>query len=203
MACGPDASDDATRPVGTQAPGDGVRGAGDVIWLTGLCGAGKSTIARLVEQQLSRAGVTVEVLDGDALRATVSADLGFSASDRDLHVARISRLARRLSVGGTTVVVAAISPYREARERARALIGERFVEVHVRASVEECARRDVKGLYARAFAGEVEAFTGVSDPYEAPAAPDVVADTELETPGESAAKVLGFVAARSRLGRRV
>ncbi|MDQ4130650.1 MAG: adenylyl-sulfate kinase, partial [Actinomycetota bacterium] len=128
----------------------------------------------------------------------LSKGLGFSKEDRDTNIRRIAFVADLLSRNGVAVICAAISPYREVREEARALMGERFLEVYVKASVEECARRDVKGLYERAFRGEIAEFTGVSDPYEEPLAPEVVLNTELETPAESAQKVLAFIEARSR-----
>jgi adenylyl-sulfate kinase len=172
-------------------------GAGCTIWLTGLSGAGKSTVARLVEDALRRRGRRVEVLDGDAVRRNLSAGLGFSREDRDANIRRIAYVADLLSRNGVTVVAAAISPFRAARDEARALMGDRFIEVHVRASIDACAARDVKGLYAKARAGEIERFTGVSDVYEPPLRPDVVLETERETPQESAQKVLAHLDARS------
>jgi adenylylsulfate kinase len=161
-----------------------------VLWLTGLPGAGKSTLARLVAEELRARGGEVAVLDGDVVRRTVSPDLGFSRRDRDENVARVARLADELSGAGAVVVVAMVSPYRAARRRARELLGPRFVEVYVRASPETCERRDPKGLWARARAGEISQFTGVSDPYEEPTAPELVADTERNGPGEAAAQLL-------------
>jgi adenylylsulfate kinase len=167
------------------------------VWLTGLSGAGKSTVARLVEQALRERGARVEVLDGDAVRDNLSQGLGFSKEDRDTNIRRIAFVADRLSRNGVTVIAAAISPYRGARDEARALMDGRFVEVHVHASLAACARRDVKGLYARALAGEIDNFTGVSDPYEPPLAPEVVLDTERDTPEESAARVLRHLDGRT------
>ena len=139
---------------------------GFTVWFTGLSGAGKSTISRLVAAELERRGLTVELLDGDAVRRHLSAGLGFTKEDRDTNIERIGWVASRLVRAGGTVVVAAISPYREARRNARALVEEHgaFVEVHVATPLEECMERDTKGLYARALAGEVTNFTGVSDP---------------------------------------
>jgi adenylylsulfate kinase len=149
---------------------------GFVVWLTGLSGAGKSTISDALAPELRRAGRRVEVLDGDVVRTHLSKGLGFSREDRDLNVARIAFVAHLLARNGVAVIVAAVSPYRQAREDARHLIGD-FVEVHVAPPLEECIRRDTKGLYARALAGEIAQFTGVGDPYEPPANADLVLDT--------------------------
>jgi adenylylsulfate kinase len=166
--------------------------SGVVIWFTGLSGAGKSTIAELVGRELEAEGALVEYLDGDVVRERLSKGLGFSKQDRDTNIERIGWVAARLARHGATVIVSAISPYAEARATARALVEEfaPFVEVHVATSVEECARRDVKGLYAKAFSGEVAGFTGVSDPYEAPESPELRLDTEGCTPDDCAREVL-------------
>ncbi len=171
---------------------------GLTLWFTGLSGAGKSTIAERVEHQLAARGLKVEVLDGDVVRTNLSKGLGFSKEDRDTNIRRIAFVADLLSRNGVIAITAAISPYREIRDEARGKMGERFVEIYVKASVEECARRDVKGLYEKAFKGEIKEFTGVSDPYEPPSAPELVLDTENETPDESAGKVLAYV--EERLG---
>jgi len=165
---------------------------GFTIWLTGLSGAGKSTIADLVGPELERRGHLVEYLDGDVVRTHLSKGLGFSKEDRDTNIERIGWVASRLTRHGAAVLVSAISPYVETRATARGMVEEHgaFVEVHVDASVDECARRDVKGLYAKAFAGEIKEFTGVSDPYEPPASAEVVLDTEEHEPEESAGIVL-------------
>jgi adenylyl-sulfate kinase len=173
---------------------------GLTLWFTGLSGAGKSTVASLVERELRRRGTPVEVLDGDVVRQNLSKGLGFSREDRDTNIRRIAFVADLLSRNGVVAITAAISPYRSTRDEARALMDGRFVEIHVKASVAECARRDVKGLYAKALAGEIEEFTGVSDPYEEPLAPELELDTEAETPEESAARVVGLLAVR-RAGR--
>jgi adenylylsulfate kinase len=169
------------------------------IWLTGLSGAGKSTVARLVAAELRARGKPVEVLDGDVVRRLLCADLGFSRSDRETNARRIAFVADLLSRNGVTAIAAVISPYRNTREQARDLLGGRFVEVYVKASVDVCARRDVKGLYRRAFAGELPQFTGVSDPYEEPRDPEIVLDTEAQTPQQSAATVLAFLDERGVL----
>ena len=150
-----------------------------VVWFTGLSGAGKSTLSRAVAAELEARGLLVELLDGDAVRRHLSSELGFSKEHRDLNIERIGWVASRLVRAGAVVVVAAISPYREARRKARALVEEHgaFVEVHVATPLEACMDRDTKGLYARALAGEVANFTGVSDPYEEPEAPEVRVDT--------------------------
>ena len=164
------------------------REGGFTLWFTGLSGAGKSTIAHLVGPELERRGAIVEYLDGDTVRTHLSKGLGFSKEDRDTNIERIGWVASRLTRHGAAVIAAAISPYEETRRKARALVEEwgPFVEVYVRASVEECARRDVKGLYAKAFAGEIKGFTGVDDPYEPPTSPELVIDTEQHEPEESA-----------------
>ncbi|MBV9213634.1 MAG: adenylyl-sulfate kinase [Actinobacteria bacterium] len=169
---------------------------GATLWFTGLSGAGKSTIARIVEAELGERGLRVEVLDGDVVRTNLSKGLGFSKEDRDTNIRRIAFVADLLSRNGVVAITAAISPYREIRDEARRTMGDRFVEVFVKASVEECARRDVKGLYEKAMRGEIKEFTGVSDPYEEPVDPEVVCDTESETPEESAAKVMAFLESR-------
>jgi adenylyl-sulfate kinase len=171
---------------------DRVAGGGFTLWFTGLSGSGKSTIAHLVGPALEERGLIVEYLDGDVVRTHLSKGLGFSKEDRDAHIERVGWVASRLTRHGAAVIVAAISPYEETRQSARTMVEQfgPFVEVHVHASVDECARRDVKGLYAKAFAGEIKEFTGVSDPYEAPRRAEVVVDTEEHEPAESAALVL-------------
>ncbi len=161
---------------------------GFTLWFTGLSGAGKTTIAELVGPEVERRGRVVEYLDGDVVRTHLSKGLGFSKEDRDANIERIGWVASRLTRHGAAVLVSAISPYEETRRKARALVEEfgAFVEVHVAASVDECARRDVKGLYAKAFSGEIKEFTGVSDPYEEPASPEMRIDTEEHEPEESA-----------------
>jgi adenylylsulfate kinase len=167
---------------------DRTRGGGFALWFTGLSGAGKTTIAHLVGPELEARGHIVEYLDGDTVRTHLSKGLGFSKEDRDTNIERIGWVAGRLVRHGGAVICAAISPYEETRAKARDTIEEfgSFVEVYVKASVEECARRDVKGLYEKAFAGEIKGFTGVDDPYEEPSRAEVVIDTEAQTPEESA-----------------
>ena len=169
---------------------------GFTLWFTGLSGAGKTTIAEIVGPELERRGRLVEYLDGDAVRQHLSKGLGFSKEDRDTNIERVGWVASRLTRHGATVIVSAISPYAETRAKAREMIEEfgPFVEVHIDASVEACAERDVKGLYAKAFAGEIKEFTGVSDPYEVPENPELRVDTETLTPDESAQLILGKLA---------
>jgi len=172
--------------------------SGVVIWFTGLSGAGKSTIAELVGRELEAEGRLVEYLDGDVVRTHLSKGLGFSREDRDTNIERIGWVASRLARHGATVLVSAISPYADTRARARELVEEfaPFVEVYVATSVDECARRDAKGLYAKAFSGELPEFTGVSDPYEAPEAPELRVETEGRSPEESALEVMDYLAVR-------
>jgi adenylyl-sulfate kinase len=171
---------------------DRVRPGGFTLWFTGLSGSGKSTIAHLVGPELDRRGLVVEYLDGDNVRTHLSKELGFSKEDRDTHIDRVGWVASRLTRQGGAIITAAISPYEATRAAAREMIEEvgTFVEVYVKASVEECARRDVKGLYEKAFKGEIKEFTGVSDPYEEPADPEIVLDTEAYSAEESAALVV-------------
>jgi adenylylsulfate kinase len=162
---------------------------GFCVWFTGLSGAGKSTIAELLVPALRQRGHRVELLDGDVVRTHLSKGLGFSKEDRDTNILRIGFVANLLVRNGVVAVCSAISPYREIRDRNRELIGD-FVEVYVRASLEEVTRRDVKGLYEKAIAGEISNFTGVSDPYEEPRNPELVIDTEQCSPAEATEMVL-------------
>jgi adenylyl-sulfate kinase len=174
---------------------------GFTLWFTGLSGSGKSTITGLLVEELEKRGSRVEVLDGDIVRENLSKGLGFSKEDRDINIRRIAFVADLLSRNDVPVITAAISPYREIRDEARALMNGRMIEAYVKASVEECERRDVKGLYAKARAGEIKEFTGVSDPYEPPENPELVLDTERETPEESARKILVYLEERDLIPR--
>ncbi len=169
---------------------------GFVLWFTGLSGAGKTTIASNVAPELERLGIVVDHLDGDIVRTHLSKGLGFTKEDRDANIARIAWVASRIARAGACVIVSAISPYEEARRHARSLIEPHapFVEVHVATPLDECARRDPKGLYAKAFSGEIEDFTGVSAPYEEPGDPELRLDTTRATPAESAGAVLARLA---------
>ena len=162
---------------------------GFTLWFTGLSGSGKTTISEIVEHELRERERQVEVLDGDIVRTNLSKGLSFSREDRNINVLRIGFVANLLTRNGVGVIVSAISPYKEARDQVRRRIVD-FVEVFVDAPLEVCAERDVKGLYKKAFAGEIEQFTGVSDPYEPPNAPDLVLKTDEEPPQESARKVI-------------
>jgi len=162
---------------------------GFTLWFTGLSGAGKSTLAAAVSAELGRRGIPVEVLDGDEVRQNLSKGLGFSREDRDTNIRRIGYVAKLLTRNGVAVITAAISPYRAIRDEVREAIGT-FIEVYVKASLDECIRRDTKGLYRRALAKEIPQFTGVSDPYEEPLSPELVIDTEREKLTESAARVI-------------
>ncbi len=161
---------------------------GFTLWLTGMSGAGKSTISDAIIERFRAAGAKVELLDGDIVRTNLSQGLGFSREDRDTNIRRIGFVSELLSRNGVIVVVAAISPYRETREEVKAKIAN-FVEVFVNCPVEVLAARDVKGLYKKALAGEVGNFTGISDPYEPPLHPDVEVRTDRETVDESLALV--------------
>jgi adenylylsulfate kinase len=167
---------------------------GFVLWLTGLSGAGKTTIAAKLGPALAERGHRVELLDGDEVRTNLCQGLGFSREDRDTNIARIGYVAGKLAKHGVAVLVAAISPYREARDKVRAEV-DSFVEIHVAAPVSTCAERDVKGLYAKALSGEIKHFTGISDPYEPPLVPEIVLHTEAETVDESVEQVLAWLEA--------
>jgi adenylylsulfate kinase len=178
---------------------------GLTLWFTGLSGAGKTTIAELVRPELERRGLLVDWLDGDEVRDHLSKGLGFSKEDRDTNIDRIGWVASRLTRHGAVVIVSAISPYAEARRKARKMVEEHgaFVEVFVDASVDECARRDVKGLYEKAFRGEIKEFTGVSDPYEAPTDPEIRIESEHEEPEDSARRILQLLEERDLIAAAV
>jgi adenylyl-sulfate kinase len=169
---------------------------GCCVWFTGLSGAGKSTIAEIVVADLRERGRRVELLDGDEVREHLSKGLGFSKVDRDTNVLRIGYVASLLARNGVIAVTAAISPYREVRAEVRGWIAN-FVEVHVATALEDCEARDVKGLYAKARSGEIPEFTGVSDPYEPPDAPEIRIETAGHSPAESAAGVVAWLAAHN------
>lgn len=171
---------------------------GTTIWFTGLPCSGKSTLARLTFEKLGGLGLPVEFLDGDDFRKHFSAGVGFSKEERSSHLRRVSTLCRLLNKHGVIVVASFISPYRENREYARGLIGDRFVEVFTDSSVEVCMKRDVKGMYKKAMAGEIKQFTGVSDPYERPEHPELLLKTDLEAPEESLVKLMNLL--RDRYG---
>lgn len=162
---------------------------GCTVWFTGLPSSGKTTLSRLLERKLRAHGVRVEVLDGDAVRENLSKGLGFSREDRDTHILRVGYVCGLLARHGVVAIAAAISPYRATRDAVRAEAG-RFVEVYVDCPLEECIRRDVKGLYRRALNGEIPNFTGVSDPYEPPFLPEVALRTDRSTAEECAEAII-------------
>src|SRR5215212_6357989 len=171
----------------------GTDGKGLTLWFTGLPRAGKSTVAGIVAGRLRTAGVSrIEILDGDEVREGLCRDLGFSRSDREENIHRITFVSKLLTRNGVVSIVAAISPYRESRERAREEI-QSFVEVWCKASVEACAARDYKGLYEKAMRGEIDNLTGVNDPYEEPEDADLVLQTDSETPEDSAERVMDLL----------
>ncbi len=163
---------------------------GVTIWLTGLSGAGKSTIALALAEVLQAKGVQrLELLDGDIVRQNLTKGLGFSKEDRDENIRRIGFVAHLLTRNGVIVIVSAISPYREIRQEVSDRIGE-FMEVYVNAPLEVCEQRDVKGLYKKARTGEIKHFTGISDPYDSPLSPTVECHTDQETIGDSVQKII-------------
>ncbi|MEO8091589.1 MAG: adenylyl-sulfate kinase [bacterium] len=169
---------------------------GFTLWFTGLSGSGKTTITNVLVKELRNREVPIEVLDGDIVRENLSKGLGFSKEDRDTNIRRIAFVANLLSRNGVPVITAAISPYREIRNEAREIMDGRFVEAYVKASVEVCEGRDVKGLYAKARSGEIKEFTGVSDPYEPPENPELVLETESQSAEESAEQILDYLTER-------
>ena len=167
--------------------------AGFIIWFTGLSGAGKTTLAQRINEELRVRGLQVEVLDGDDVRTNLSKGLSFSKEDRDTNIRRIGYVGRLLSRNGVAVISAAISPYREIRDEVRNSIeadGAQFIEVYAKCPIEVLAERDAKGLYRKALAGEINEFTGVSDPYEAPLEADVVVETDRESIKESTGRIM-------------
>ena len=175
------------------------RRIGLTVWFTGLTSAGKTTISRSVYETLRSQGQRVEWLDGDVVRGHLSKDLGFSREDRDENIHRIGYVAELLTRNGVIVLVSAISPYRAVRDEMRCRIGS-FLEVYVDAPLEVCERRDVKGIYLRARAGQIRNVTGIDEPYERPLAPEVVCTTDRETVSDSAARVLSAIYDRLKYG---
>jgi len=174
-----------TRPIST----NGRLGSGFTVWLTGLPCSGKTTLAKLLEKHLERCGHRTVVFDGDEVRDRLSKGLGFSKEDRIENIRRISYVCRLVTQLDGVAIAAAISPHRSARKEARREIGN-LVEVYVKCSIEKCIKRDVKGHYQKALQGKIQNFTGVSDPYEEPLKPDIVVDTERQTPEESLDSIL-------------
>jgi len=170
---------------------------GFVLWFTGLSGAGKSTLSVPIAERLRDLGKRVEILDGDEVRTHLSKGLGFSKEDRDTNIRRIGFVAELLAKNGVVAITAAISPYRDVRDEVRGKVlrhGAGFLEVYVSCPIEVLADRDVKGLYRKALAGEVKNFTGVSDPYEPPLAPEVTVHSDREQVDDSVDKILGALA---------
>ncbi|MED3907336.1 MULTISPECIES: adenylyl-sulfate kinase [Geobacillus] len=165
-----------------------------VLWFTGLSGAGKSTLSVEVEKELHQRGVRTYILDGDNIRHGLNKDLGFSAEDRKENIRRIGEVAKLMVDAGIVTLTAFISPYREDREMVRQLLGEKeFIEIYVKCSLEECERRDPKGLYKKARAGEIKGFTGIDDPYEEPENPELVVETDKQTLEESVKQVITYL----------
>ena len=172
------------------------------MWLTGLSGAGKTTLARQIFNELRNQGLLVEILDGDEVRANLSKGLGFSKEDRDTNIRRIGYVSRLLSRNGVAVITAAISPYRDIRNEMRQSIendGSRFIEVYVKCPIDVLAKRDVKGLYKKALAGEIVGFTGVSDPYQEPVEPEIVVETDRQSIEQSVATIISELTQRRLL----
>jgi len=173
-------------------------GQGFCIWLTGLSASGKTTLAGLLENAIRERGFKVQVLDGEEMRKTLSQGLGFSRADRETHLRRLALVAKMLIRHQVVAIVAAISPYQSIRAEVRGEIGE-FVEVHLSCPLEVCIRRDPKGLYRRALAGEINNFTGIDDPFEEPRGPEVRVKTDAETAAESLGRILGRLEELGRL----
>ena len=165
---------------------------GFTLWFTGLSGAGKSTLSNLIAKELRHRGLKVEILDGDEVRTNLSKGLGFSKEDRDTNIKRIGYVCNLLTRNGVVAISAAISPYRDIRDHNRKEIGH-FIEIYVECSIPELTRRDVKGLYKKALAGEIQNFTGVSDPYEPPLQAEIVVNSEKESVEESAQKIVHYL----------
>ncbi len=168
---------------------------GLVAWFTGLPASGKTTVASLVKEELSKAGYRVELLDGDWVRKTINVGAGFTKEERERHLLRVAWIARLLARNGVIVLCSFVSPYRDVRKKIKDIIAEEvpFLEIWVKCSVEECIRRDPKGLYKKALKGEIQHFTGISDPYEPPENPDLVIDTEHDPPEKNKEAVLDLL----------
>jgi adenylylsulfate kinase len=172
---------------------------GFVLWFTGLPSSGKTTLARIMTDKLRDVGLKVELLDGDEVRRSLSPDLGFSKKDREIHAQRVAYLCRLLSRNGIVPIVSLISPYRASRRQAREHVGDRFVEVWTKCSLETCMKRDVKGLYRKAIEGNITDMTGLQDPYEDPVENEITVDTEKVTVDECARKILNYLVAQNYL----
>ena len=168
---------------------EGFKTRGFTLWFTGLPCSGKTTVSEIVGKELRERGLNVEILDGDELRRNLSKDLGFSKEDRETHLKRVGFIAKLLSRNDVATLAAFVSPYRAVRKYLRIETGN-FIEVYVKCSVEVCIKRDVKGMYKKAIEGEIQNFTGISDPYEEPLEPEIIIETDKEMPMESAQKVI-------------
>src|SRR5688572_24115151 len=177
---------------------------GFVLWFTGLSGAGKSTLSVPVGERLRKAGLRVEILDGDEVRTHLSKGLGFSKEDRDTNIRRIGFVAELLARNGVVAITAAISPYKDVRDEVREKVtrhGAGFCEVYVHCPIDVLADRDVKGLYKKALAGEIKNFTGVSDPYEPPDNPEIKVSSESQTVQQSLEQIIGYLEAKGYIPR--
>lgn len=175
---------------------------GGVVWFTGLSGAGKTTLARMLDRRLLERGRLTFILDGDVVRSGLNADLGFAAADREENLRRITEVAALFADAGVLVLTAVIAPYEEARRHAKKLVGpDRFVLVHVATPIEVCEERDVKGLYARARAGELKQFTGIDSPYESPVEPDIRVGQDGAEPPEIMDQLMKLLEERSLVRR--
>ena len=177
---------------------------GFTLWFTGLSGAGKSTLTALLTAEFKRRNYKTELLDGDVVRTNLSEGLSFSKADRDINIRRIGFVCDLLSRNGVIAVSAAISPYESVRRECRELVeshGTAFIEVYAKCSLDELVRRDVKGLYKKALAGEIENFTGVSDLYEEPKNPEIVVDSATQTADESYRQILNYLEEKELIGK--
>ncbi|NCA93879.1 MAG: adenylyl-sulfate kinase [Sphingobacteriia bacterium] len=165
---------------------------GLVIWLTGLPCSGKTTLSKEIEKYFINNNLSIQRLDGDVVRGTISNDLGFSKEDREKNIERMSYIAQMLSDNGVNVVLAFVSPYQKMRDFCRSLC-EKYIEVHIKCSVEKCKERDVKGMYKKAISGEIKDFTGVQDPFEIPESPEITVNTENESIDESMKKIIDYI----------
>jgi len=171
---------------------------GFVVWFTGLPGSGKTTLARGIAEKLKKKGFRVEVIDGDWARKTISLGAGFTREERRIHLHRIAWVARLLARNGVIVLCSFVSPYRDVRRMIREIIEEEapFIEIYVQCPLEECIRRDPKGLYKKALRGEIKHFTGISDPYEPPENPDMIVNTVLHGVQENIEKIMSYISTR-------
>lgn len=171
-----------------------------LIWFTGLSGSGKSTIANMVEQELWKKGISTYTLDGDNVRKGINSSLGFSPEDRTENIRRIAEISNLMIDAGLVVLAAFISPYKKDRENIKNIVKDvNFVEIYINTSIEECERRDVKGLYKKARAGEIKNMTGISAPYEAPSTPDIEIKTENETVDQAVKRILEYITPKLKL----